>query len=67
MESALRNVFEYQRFERNMGLQQIINDVHTRYRMRKLDLEEVEMVSAAGQHDVQLLSMLRKGQQSTSL
>ena len=48
MESTLRRMFDYQRFENNTGLQMVIDDVHSRYAVRELNLEEMNSVAAAG-------------------
>ena len=48
MESTLRRMFDYQRFEKNTGLQMVIDDVHSRYAVRELNLEEMNFVAAAG-------------------
>ena len=48
MESTLRRMFDYQRFENNTGLQMVIDDVHSRYAVRELNLEEMNFVAAAG-------------------
>jgi hypothetical protein len=48
MEKTLRRMFDYQRFEGNMALNQVINGVHARY-VRELSLDELETVAAAGE------------------
>lgn len=49
MENRLKSLFDYQKFEQNPALQDIIDSVHARYARRELDLDEMEMVNAAGQ------------------
>ena len=49
MERKLSRLFDYQKFEGNDDLQQIIDAVHDRRRFRTLTLEEMEMVNAAGE------------------
>ena len=48
MERKLKQLFDYQRFERNPELQQVIDAVHAKYAARDLELADMEMVSAAG-------------------
>lgn len=51
MESRLKQLFEYQRFEDNADLRAVINDVHSRYgagARQALTLEEADWVNAAG-------------------
>jgi len=48
MEKYLANCFDYQKFENHSGLQAVINDVHSRYAVEELNLDEMEYVSAAG-------------------
>ena len=48
MESKLKTLFDYQKFEGNAALQQVIDSVHARYASRELNLEEMEWVNAAG-------------------
>ena len=42
MEKTLRKLFDYQKFEGSRALQQVIDNVHTRYAVREL------FVAAAG-------------------
>ena len=48
MERKLKNLFDFQKFEGNSDLQQIIDSTHSRYAVRELDLDEMEWVAAAG-------------------
>ena len=48
MESKLKALFDFQAFEKNKDLQDVIDSVHARYARRELDLEEADMVNAAG-------------------
>ena len=48
MEKTLRRLFDYQKFEGSRALQQVIDNVHTRYAVRELDLNEMMFVAAAG-------------------
>ncbi len=48
MERTLKALFDYQKFEGNSDLQQVINSVHSRYAVRELSVDEMEWVSAAG-------------------
>ncbi len=48
MDRTLKKLFDFQRFEGNKELQQVIDSVHARYAVRELDLNDMEMVSAAG-------------------
>ena len=47
-EKKLVQLFDFQRFEGNRELQQVIDSVHTRYSVRELNLDEMETVAAAG-------------------
>ena len=54
MEKKLRALFDYQKFEQNKDLQNVIDRVHARYRSstaRMLDDDEADMVAAAGLPD----------------
>ena len=48
MERKLKKLFDYQKFEGNSELQQVIDRVHAKYAVRELDLADLETVSAAG-------------------
>ena len=48
MEGVLKTLFDYQKFEKNPALQQVIDSVHSRYEVRELTLDDMEWVSAAG-------------------
>ena len=49
MEKKLVRLFDYQKFESNKDLQQIIDSTHARNRVRELTLEDMEWVNAAGE------------------
>ena len=48
METLLETLFDYQKFVDEPGLQQVIDSVHAKYGTRKLDLDDLDMVAAAG-------------------
>ena len=50
MESKLKQLFDFQKFEDNADLRQVIDSVHARYSgsVQKLSLDELEWVNAAG-------------------
>ena len=48
MENKLRALFDFQKFDRNADLQNVIDNVHARYSARMLTDEEADMVNAAG-------------------
>ena len=48
MEKFLAHSFDFQKFENNSDLHVIINDVHSRYAVQELNLDDMEFVSAAG-------------------
>ena len=48
MSRTLKQLFDYQRFEKNPELQQVIDSVHERYARRELSMDDMEMVNAAG-------------------
>ena len=48
MNKKLKTLFEFQKFEGNRELQEVIDSVHARYGARELDLDELDMVNAAG-------------------
>ena len=55
MESRLKALFDYQKFEGNNDLQRIIDATHARYgigkkngRVRELTMDELDYVAAAG-------------------
>ena len=49
MENKLFRLFDYQKFEGNNALQQIIDSTHARCQAKELNLNEMEWVNAAGQ------------------
>ncbi len=48
MESKLKCLFDFQLFEGNRALEEVISGVHARYTARELSLEDMEFASAAG-------------------
>lgn len=48
MDKKLSLLFDFQKYENNAALQQVIDSVHARYARRELDLGEMEWVNAAG-------------------
>ena len=51
METVLKRLFDYQKFEGNRELQEVIESVHVRYAVRELDLDEMGFAAAAGTPD----------------
>ena len=49
MENKISRLFDYQKFEGNTKLQQIIDDTHARCRAKTLSLNELGWVNAAGE------------------
>ena len=49
MEKKLFRLFDYQKFEENADLQQMIDETHARCNARSLSLEDMEWVNAAGE------------------
>ena len=47
-ENMLMSLFDFQKFEGNAALEEVIGEVHARYAARELSLEEAGMVWAAG-------------------
>ena len=61
MEKKLRALFDFQKFDGNSDLQQVINSVHARYAVanagsssRELNLDEMEWVAAAGKPEQEM-------------
>ena len=48
MEKTLRSLFDFQKYEGNHALQQVIDSVHARHAVRELSPDEMEWVAAAG-------------------
>ena len=48
MEKTLKSLFDFQKFEGNADLRQVIDSVHARHSVRELSLDEMEWVAAAG-------------------
>ena len=48
MEGRIKSLFDYQKYEGNPALQQVIDSVHARYNTRELSMDEMETVAAAG-------------------
>ena len=51
MENTLAYLFDFQKFEGSQVLQDVIDEVHSRYAMKELDLEDMQFVAAAGVPD----------------
>lgn len=49
MSKKLKSVFEYQRFEQNPELEEMIADTESRYGISELSEDELDMVVAAGE------------------
>ena len=48
MESLLIHLFDYQCFECNPSLQRVIDTVHSRQAVKRLGMDDLEWVAAAG-------------------
>ena len=48
MERTLKQLFDYQKFEKNADLERLVDSVHSRYAIRELSMEDMDMVFAAG-------------------
>ena len=48
MEKKLKQLFDFQKFAGNPELQSVIDSVHSRYQTRELNMDEMDMVFAAG-------------------
>ena len=48
MEGMLKRLFDFQKFEGDKDLQDVIDSTHARYNARELSLDEMEFVAAAG-------------------
>ena len=44
MEEMLKSLFDFQKFEGNADLRQVIDSVHARYAVHELSLDEILMV-----------------------
>ena len=53
MERKLSKLFDFQKFEGNRELQQVIDSVHAKYAVRTLSLDDMETVAAAGTPEIQ--------------
>ena len=53
MERKLSKLFDFQKFEGNRELQQVIDSVHAKYAVRKLSLDDMEAIAAAGTPELQ--------------
>lgn len=51
MDKRLKNLFEYQKFERNGKLESIIGDTLGRYSMEELDDDSLENVAGGVKND----------------
>ena len=65
MENKLKKLFDFQRFEGNASLQSVIDDVHARYAMKELNMDDMEWVNAAGysNYPVKKRQKLEEGKQ----
>ena len=48
MERVLTKLFDYQKFEKNADLGRLIDSVHSRYAIRELSMDDMELINAAG-------------------
>ena len=48
MERMLKGLFDFQKFENNPALRNVIDSVHSRWNTRELSLENMEQINAAG-------------------
>ena len=48
MEKKLKELFDFQKYQGNSELQQVIDAVHAKYAVRELSLSDMDMVFAAG-------------------
>lgn len=46
--NALHLLFDFQRFDGNRDLQQVIDSVHARFAQKALSLDDMNMIAAAG-------------------
>ena len=46
--NALHLLFDFQRFDGNRDLQQVIDSVHARFAQKALSLDDMDMITAAG-------------------
>ena len=53
MERKLSKLFDFQKFEGNRELQQVIDSVHAKYAVRTLSLDDMEAIAAAGTPELQ--------------
>ena len=60
MERVLTQLFDFQLFDQNAELQRVIDEVHDRYAVRELSLDEMELLAAAGTPDQALLGRGKK-------
>jgi len=52
MENRLMKWFDFQKYEVNPALQNVIDSVHARYAVRELDVDDLLYVAAAGQPEL---------------
>ena len=48
MEKKLKQLFDFQKFAGNADLQSVIDSVHSRYETKELNMDEMDMIFAAG-------------------
>ena len=54
MEKTVRQLFDFQAYEKNANLQSVIDAVHARYAARQLSDDEAELIAAAGRPEAAL-------------
>ncbi len=47
MKRTLTRLFDFQRYEENRDLQQVIDETHARYATRELSMEDLSLANAA--------------------
>lgn len=49
MKGTLNRLFDFQRYENNRDLQQVIDETHARYATRELSMEDMSLANAAAE------------------
>jgi len=60
MEKRLSQLFDFQKYEDNAQLRNVIESVRARYQVRELDLGELKWVAAAGEPDARSKDLFRR-------
>ena len=61
MGNELKKLFDFQRFHQNKRLAEIISETESRYSLKEIEFDDLDMVNAAGDINIHRKNSLNKG------